>query len=68
MPSSKIIERETLTQNHNPDAGGAEAIKVEQERRLKALINEAKKSQGASAEAKQQPTACVFGVIKRNWR
>ena len=66
QPSSKIIDQETLTQNDNPDTDKAEVIETEQERR--ALISDARKSQGAIAEGKPQPTACVVGVIKRNWR
>lgn len=65
-PSSKIIEEEAMTKNDNPDVEQFEAIETEQER--KALIDEAKVSQGAIGEGKPQPTARVVGIIKRNWR
>ncbi|PWW79945.1 RNB-domain-containing protein [Tuber magnatum] len=65
-PSSKIIEEETMAKNDNPEVEQFEAIETEQER--KALIDEAKVSQGAIGEGKPQPTARVVGVIKRNWR
>jgi len=65
-PSSKIIEEEAMTKNDNPDVEQFEAIETEQERR--ALIDEAKVSQGAIGEGKPQPTARVVGIIKRNWR
>ena len=66
QPSSKIIEEETISKNDNPDVEQLEAIETEQERR--ALIDEAKVSQGAIGEGKPQPTARVTGIIKRNWR
>lgn len=65
-PSSKIIEEEAMTKNDNPDVEQFEAIETEQERR--ALIDEAKVSQGAIGEGNPQPTARVIGIIKRNWR
>ncbi|RPB28290.1 hypothetical protein L211DRAFT_855312 [Terfezia boudieri ATCC MYA-4762] len=34
----------------------------------KALIEEAKKSQGLSFETRPQPTARIVGIVKRNWR
>lgn len=65
-PSSKIIEEEAMTKNDNPEVEQFEAIETEQERR--ALIDEAKVSQGAIGEGNPQPTARVVGIIKRNWR
>ncbi|KAI5854733.1 hypothetical protein BZA05DRAFT_472542 [Tricharina praecox] len=66
QPSSKILEEESLNKNDNPETDQPEAVETEQERR--ALIEEAKRSQGNSAEGKPQPTAKVVGVVKRNWR
>lgn len=66
QPSTKLVDEETLTKNDNPDVDEPEAIETEQER--KALAEEAKKTLGANAEGKPQPTARVVGVSKRNWR
>ncbi|KAL7266696.1 exosome catalytic subunit dis3 [Rhizina undulata] len=66
QPSTKILDEETLNKNDNPDVDEPEAIETEQER--KALIDEAKKTQGGNAEGRPQPTAKVVGIVKRNWR
>ncbi|KAF8245100.1 RNB-domain-containing protein [Wilcoxina mikolae CBS 423.85] len=66
QPSSKIVEEESLSKNDNPEMDQAEVIETEQER--KALVDEAKKSQGGSVEGKPQPTAKVVGIVRRNWR
>ena len=66
QPSTKIVDEETLTKNDSPDLDEPEAIETEQER--KALIDEAKKSQGLSLETRPQPTARIVGIVKRNWR
>ncbi|KAH0545022.1 hypothetical protein FGG08_000948 [Glutinoglossum americanum] len=65
-PSSKIIEEEALNRNENADADEQEAVVTEQEQR--ALVEEAKKTQGKSIERYPQPTARVVGIVKRNWR
>ncbi|KAI5810105.1 exosome complex exonuclease exoribonuclease-like protein [Peziza echinospora] len=65
-PSTKIVDEETLTKNDNPESDQPEAIETEQER--KALVEEARKTQGAPLESRPQPTAKVVGVVKRNWR
>jgi len=66
QPSSKILEEESLNKDDNPETDQPEAVETEQER--KALIEEAKRSHGKSAEGKPQPTAKVVGIVKRNWR
>lgn len=66
QPSTKIVDQETLTKNDNPDVDEPEVIETEKERR--ALAEAAKKTLGASADGKPQPTARVVGVSKRNWR
>lgn len=66
QPSTKIVDEEALTKNDNPDVDEPESIETEQER--KALVEEAKKSQGLSIENKPQPTARIVGIVKRNWR
>ncbi|KAI9862526.1 MAG: exosome catalytic subunit dis3 [Trichoglossum hirsutum] len=65
-PSSKIIEEEALNRNENADADEQEEVVTEQEQ--KALVEEAKKTQGKSIGGRPQPTAKVVGVVKRNWR
>lgn len=67
-PSTKIIEEETLNKNENADVdeGEGEAVVTEQERR--ALQEEVKRVHGKNAEGRQQPTARVVGIIRRNWR
>ena len=66
VPSSTIVEEETLNRNDNPDAEDGEAVITEREQR--ALQEEVKMVHGKSAEGRPQPTARVVGVVKRNWR
>ena len=66
VPSSTIVEEETLNQNDNPDVEGGEAVVTEREQR--ALQEEVKMVHGKSTEGRPQPTARVVGIVKRNWR
>ena len=68
VPSSKIIEEDTLNKNENAEIeeGEREALVTEQESR--ALQEQVRKTQGKSTEGRAQPTARIVGVIKRNWR
>ena len=66
MPSSKIVEEDTLNKNENADAEEGEAITTEQERR--ALQNAVRAVHGKTSKDEPQPTARVVGIMKRNWR
>ncbi|KAF3058960.1 Exosome complex exonuclease dis3 [Daldinia childiae] len=66
VPSTKIIEEETITKNESADNEEGGDIVTEQERR--ALQEQVKKTQGLSTEGRPQPTAKVVGIVKRNWR
>jgi len=68
VPSTKIIDEETLNKDENAEAeeGEGELIVTENER--KALQEEVKRMHGRSTAARLQPTARVVAIVKRNWR
>lgn len=68
LPSTKILEEETINKNENADdeEDASEAIVTENERKL--LQGEVKKAHQASSDTRAQPTAKIVGVMKRNWR
>ncbi|KYK55446.1 hypothetical protein DCS_07409 [Drechmeria coniospora] len=65
MPSTKIIEEESITRDEDADAEERQDFVSDKER--KALQEEVRRTQKSSS-AQLQPTARVVGVIKRNWR
>ncbi|EHA49340.1 mitotic control protein dis3 [Pyricularia oryzae 70-15] len=68
VPSTKIVEEDTVTRNENADGEDQESSGNITEKERKALQDEVKRMQAKGAEAQAQPTAKVVGVIKRNWR
>ncbi|KAK3336011.1 hypothetical protein B0T19DRAFT_25576 [Cercophora scortea] len=66
VPSTQVIEEESITKDENPDAEEGDNIVSQQER--KALQEEVRRTHSKSSESLAQPTARVVGVIKRNWR
>lgn len=66
VPSTTIIEEESVTKDENADAEDGEDLISERERKL--LQEEVRKTHSKSTEGRAQPTAKVVGVIKRNWR
>ncbi|EEQ88087.1 exosome complex exonuclease exoribonuclease [Blastomyces dermatitidis ER-3] len=66
VPSTKIIDEETVTKDENAEYDEKEAVVTEKERR--ALQEEVRKAHGKTAEGRPQPTARVVGIVKRNWR